>query len=486
MRLIIFIFLFTVSALSQQLYFPPLTGNQWETMPFISAGWDSTKTDSLFTFLEEKNTKAFLVLKDGKIVIEKYFGAFVRDSLWYWASAGKTLTSFLVGLAQQKGHLSIQDTTSKYLGRWTSAPLEKERLITVRNQLTMTSGLNDAVPDHYCTLPECLLYKADAGTRWAYHNGPYTLLDSVMQKAAGQTLNQFFISELRAKTGMTGFFLKSGYNNVFYSTARSMARFGLLILNRGRWDTTAVMSDTAYFREMTNTSQDLNKSYGYLWWLNGKESYMLPQSQFVFPGSMNPYAPDDMISALGKNGQFLSIVPGRNIIMVRMGNAPDSSLVPFLLNNDIWKLLTPVISPVSRAEGNYKVSPFKLEQNYPNPFIVSTNIKYTIPAPSHFIKGEGGAALSPSKWERLGDPGDGLSGSAQVSGTIGTSGDVLVTLKLYDILGREIATLVNEYQYPGAYEVKLNAEELDLSSGIYFYEIKIGGYSAVKKMLVFR
>ncbi|NUN08971.1 MAG: SBBP repeat-containing protein [Ignavibacteriaceae bacterium] len=147
----------------------------------------------------------------------------------------------------------------------------------------------------------------------------------------------------------------------------------------------------------------------------------------------------------------------------------------------LWRNVTNIDS-----EDKAEAISLRLEQNYPNPFIVSTNIKYTIPAPSQFIKGEGGAALSPSKWERLGDPGDGLGGSAQVSGTIGTSGDVLVTLKLYDILGREIATLVNEYQHPGVYEVKLNAKEFDLSGGIYFYEINFGGYSEVKKMLVFR
>ena len=60
------------------------------------------------------------MLKDGKIAIEKYFGTFTKDSLWYWASAGKTLTAFLVGQAQENGLLSISDSTSKYLGSgWT-------------------------------------------------------------------------------------------------------------------------------------------------------------------------------------------------------------------------------------------------------------------------------------------------------------------------------------------------------------------------------
>jgi CubicO group peptidase (beta-lactamase class C family) len=183
--------------LSQSFYSPPVNGSEWQTLSFNSLGWDSTKTDTLYKFLQANNTKAFLLLKNGKIVIEKYFDTFTRDSIWYWASAGKTLTSFLVGLAQQDGYLSINDSTSKYLGRWTSAPLNKESLIKIKHQLSMTSGLNDNVPDPYCTLQSCLIYHSDAGTRWAYHNGPYTLLDSVIQKATGQNLNQYFINKLR-------------------------------------------------------------------------------------------------------------------------------------------------------------------------------------------------------------------------------------------------------------------------------------------------
>ena len=179
----------TVLAQSQNYYFPPTTGTTWETVTPQSLGWCTDKTDSLYNYLESTNSKAFIVLKNGRIVLEKYFGTFTRDSSWYWASAGKTLTGFTVGIAQQEGFLKIQDTTSKYLGRgWTTAPLSKEDKITIRNQLTMTTGLDDGVADVSCTLPSCLQYKADAGTRWAYHNAPYTLLDKVIEAATGSTL----------------------------------------------------------------------------------------------------------------------------------------------------------------------------------------------------------------------------------------------------------------------------------------------------------
>ena len=55
--------------------------------------------------------------------------------------------------------------------------------------------------------------------------------------------------------------------------------------------------------EVTSVSQNINNSYGYLWWLNGKSSFMLPTLQTVFDGSMIPNGPNDMIMALGANDQ---------------------------------------------------------------------------------------------------------------------------------------------------------------------------------------
>ncbi len=441
----------TIRVCAQPLYFPPLTGNHWETSDPAALGWNVAQIEPLYDFLSQNNTKAFLVLKDGKIVLEKYFGTFRQDSLWYWASAGKTLTAILIGIAQQEKYLRITDATSRWLGPgWTSAPHDKENLITVRHQLTMTTGLDDGVSDSYCTEPQCLLYKADAGTRWAYHNGPYTLLDSVIQAATGQTLNQYFSAKVRNKIGMNGGFLKLGYNNVYFSNARSMARFGLLILNKGKWEQTPVLSDSVYFYEMINTSQSLNLSYGYLWWLNGKTSYMLPQTQLVFPGALNKDAPQDMFAALGKNGQLLNIVPSMNLIMVRLGNAPDNSLVPTILNNQIWQRLNAVIGQ-STGVAEVRETPvnFGLLQNYPNPFSAngafgnpSTVISFQLPVSSH------------------------------------------VTLKVFDVNGREVATLMEGEMNAGEHAVKFNAS--NLPSGVYFYRLTAGQFTQTRKALLMK
>ncbi len=359
-----FLFLLSSNLKGQSLYFPPVTGNSWETTPPQSLGWCQERIDSLYNMLGTNNTKAFILLKDGKIVLEQYFNGNVPSAAWYWASAGKSLTAFLVGLAQQDSLLNIHESTSKYLGTgWTACDSASESLITIRNQLTMTSGLDDGVEDHYCTLDTCLVCLAPPGMRWAYHNGPYTLLDQVMEEAAGITMNQFVSQKLRPKTGISGLFVKNGYNNVFYSTARSMARFGLLMLGRGTWNGTPVMTDTAYFHDMIHPSQSINKSYGYLWWLNGQPSYMVPGLQLVLPGFMLPDAPADSYAAMGKNGQFVSVAPTEGIVWIRMGEAPGGSAVPYLLNNTIWDY----INQLPCASSAVKTETDNLFSIYPNP-----------------------------------------------------------------------------------------------------------------------
>jgi len=338
MKQLLFLIIFVCSfqTAKAQLYYPPLVGSTWETTDPATLGWCQDSINSLYDFLEQTNSKAFIVLKNGKIVLEKYFGTFTVDSLWLWNSAGKTLTGFAVGIAQEEGYLSINDTTSDYLGvGWTNLTPTQEEKITIRHQLTMTSGLADT-GDIFCTDPACLNYMADPGTRWAYHNAPYTMLDGVIENATGLTLNQWVTQKIKVPTGMTGLFVPIDYNNIFVSNARSMARFGLLMQSQGIWNGNPVLNDPAYFQQMTTSSQAINPSYGYLTWLNGQSSFMLPQSQFSFPGSPLSQAPADLYSALGKNGQVINISPSEGLVVVRMGDADGVSLVPVIYNDSIW------------------------------------------------------------------------------------------------------------------------------------------------------
>ncbi|MCX6164823.1 MAG: T9SS type A sorting domain-containing protein, partial [Ignavibacteriae bacterium] len=102
---------------------------------------------------------------------------------------------------------------------------------------------------------------------------------------------------------------------------------------------------------------------------------------------------------------------------------------------------------------------FFLSQNYPNPFNPITKIKFNI-APR---------LSSPSPSNTFG---------------LGSSGDPLVTLKVYDILGKEVAILVNEKLKPGEYEVSFDGGSL--SSGIYFYTLSTDNFKETKKMLLIK
>lgn len=352
-------------AQTSALYFPPITGTTWATTAPASLGWCQTPLDSLIAFAGRKGSKSLLILKDGRMVVEHYYGTYTADSAHYWASAGKSLTGTLVGLAQQDGILSINDSTSKYLGRWTSATRAQQRQILIRHQLTMTTGLDDTPPapcDNESTTPGCLLYLTTPATRWAYHTGAYRNLQDVLVQASGATNMTTYTSQrLGTRIGMTGLWA----NDVFYSKARSMARFGLFILARGAWNGTQIMTDTAYFRRMTTPSQTINRSYGYLWWINGQSSYRLPTSQINFPGSVIPSAPADMIAALGKNDQKVYVVPSLGLVVVRQGNSAGASrLAASSFDNDLWAKIMAIFCRPSASAAAAEAAGFLA---FPNP-----------------------------------------------------------------------------------------------------------------------
>lgn len=335
--LLFFATLTLFSVKGQTLYFPPLTGSTWDTIAPQTLNWCQPRIDSLYNYLQVKNTKSFIVLKNGKIVLEKYFGTYTKDSIWYWASAGKSLAGFITGIAQQKGFININNSVNTYLGNgWTSSGLVQESQIKVKDLLQMTSGLNDNPPSP-CTNEDtsktCLLYLTTASTRWAYHTGAYIKTHDLVAAATSSAYNTVTTNWVKSKIGMGG----TWFQNVYYSKARDMARFGLLNLNKGIWAADTVLKDSVYFKDMTNSSQTLNKSYGYLWWLNGKVTGMAPGSQLVFPGPLMSNAPTDMYCALGKNDQKIYVVPSQKLVVIRQGNtAGGFNLAASAFDNTLW------------------------------------------------------------------------------------------------------------------------------------------------------
>jgi CubicO group peptidase (beta-lactamase class C family) len=337
-HILIFYFIMCgVVSKSQSTYFPPLSGQQWDTVSPAVLNWCQPRIDSLYDFLDAHHTKGFIVLKGGKIVLEKYFGSYTIDSIHYWASAGKSLAAALTGIAQEKGFININNPVYQYNGSgWSNAPSAKENLITVKHLLSMTSGLNDSPPSP-CTNEDssksCLTYLADAGMRWAYHTGAYLQVHKIISNATGQNFNLFTTTNLGAQIGLNGLWV----NGVYYSKTRDMARFGLLALNNFIWNNDTIIHDGVYKNDMKATSQNFNLAYGYLWWLNGQSSFMLPGLQFVFPGTLLSNGPTDMYAALGKNDQKIYIVPSQNLVVIRTGDAAYSSQLSItVFDNEMW------------------------------------------------------------------------------------------------------------------------------------------------------
>lgn len=332
-----------IKILDPTMYFPPVENNTWETVTPSSLEWNESNINALNDFLIQNNSKSFMILVNGRIVMEEYYDGHTAQEPWEWNSAGKTLASATTGIAQQNGLIDIDNKVSDYLGEnWTNMDLEKENLITVRNLLTMTSGIDDT---KQLLVKSNLTYVADAGTRWAYGNVFQKLMDVVAESSATDFEN-YFNTNLKAKIGMDGFWNEGTIFTIFHSTTRSMARFGLLSLNNGSWDGEQII-DASFFTECVTTSQNINPSYGYLWWLNGKSQYMLPSDQTVYPGTLIPNAPADTVAAMGAKDQRIYVVPSKNMVVIRMGNASDPQNANFAVSgfdNALWEKINAVIN----------------------------------------------------------------------------------------------------------------------------------------------
>jgi CubicO group peptidase (beta-lactamase class C family) len=306
-------------------------------------GWNQNATQALKNFLIQKNTKSFMILVNGRIVMEEYFDGHTASTAWEWNSAGKTLVAATIGIAQQEGLLQINNKASSFLGtEWTSMPLEKENLITVRHLLSMTAGNDESKQK---VSKSNITYVADAGTRWAYSN-IFQKLTEIVAKASNKTFELYFNEKIKNKTGMDGFWNFGTVFTIYHSTTRSMARFGLLALNKGKWKSEQLINEQ-FFNESISTSQNFNPSYGYFWWLNGKASFMIPNSQTVYQGYLLPNAPADMYSALGANDQKIYVIPSKKMVIVRMGNVADPDEPTFALSgfdNTLWEKINAVIN----------------------------------------------------------------------------------------------------------------------------------------------
>lgn len=304
-----------------ELYFPPVAGDDWQTVTPEEAGWDAARLEEALDFAGGLNSTAVVVLHRGRILAERYWRGWDRHRAAAIASCQKSITAILTGIAQHQGALRITDRVTDHLGRgWTRATPAQEEAITLRHLLTMTSGLDDR-----------LAFEAAPGGRWYYNTPAYYRVKAVIEKATGASLAGYTRRVLWDRIGMqdsswVGELLDAPPGQQHRASVRDMARFGLLVLARGRWDGDMIVEDGAYLDDALSTSQDLNPAYGYLWWLNGKASYVLPGRNRRGDGALIDAAPADLVAALGAGDKKIYVVPSLQLVVARHGDAAGETI----------------------------------------------------------------------------------------------------------------------------------------------------------------
>jgi len=304
--------------------------------------------DQLLDYVQHQNTTGFLVIQDRKILVEKNWpapddpqfrlftyertkdGALLEDV----ASQQKSFVSMLVAIAIDKGLIDVQQPVSFYLGAgWSKASPEQEARIRVINLLNMNSGLGT---DYR--------YQAPPGTVFLYNTQVYAIIKRVVAAAARQPLETITHDWLTGPAGMAdtawrkrpAAFVDVGNPTGLVTSPRDVARFGQILLDGGRAaDGRRIVSESS-LKAMFERSPT-NPSYGRLWWLNGSAYTVRPTGRH--DGPLITAAPADLVGALGALDRRLFVVPGRKLIVVRMGNAVDDKD----FDQQLWLRLDKVI-----------------------------------------------------------------------------------------------------------------------------------------------
>jgi CubicO group peptidase (beta-lactamase class C family) len=316
---------------------PAATGDGWEVSSLAAEGLDGARLTALERSLVEGQYQppdALVVARNGKLVYEQYWNGFGPDTLHDLRSATKSITSLLVGIAIDRGHLPGVDARAlPFFPEYQDLVRGDERKgrITLADLLTMSPGLacddwNPASPGQ-----EDKMYRSRDWLRFllgvpmlhapgevtAYCTGGVVLLGGVVARAAGKAIPDFSREALFAPLGITRFAWKatpSGGTDTgghLRLRARDLAKVGQLLLDEGRWHGTEVVS-SSWVAASTAPHVHLGDSeYGYLWWRN------------TFRVSGTPF---EAIFARGNGGQYLFVFPALRMVAVFVGNHYNSPI----------------------------------------------------------------------------------------------------------------------------------------------------------------
>lgn len=275
---------------------------------------------------EGVNTTALLVLQDNRVVAEEYAAGFDRDTPQRTWSVGKSLAGTVIGAAVQRGEADVEAEAA--ISDWRS-PGDPRRRITLDQLMRMASGLTSdtagnrtdalyfggvGIDEQVTTWPLI----ARPGTRYRYANND-TLL-AVLSIAP--TFERHPPVDLFRRLGMHDTWAETDWRGNYmlssqvWTTARDLARFGRLYLNDGLVGGERILPEgwRDYVSRPSGPQPGGAQGYGATFWLmNNSEG-----------------VPADTISANGNRGQYVIIVPSRNIVIVRRGEDPTGSRFDFI------------------------------------------------------------------------------------------------------------------------------------------------------------
>jgi CubicO group peptidase (beta-lactamase class C family) len=256
-------------------------------------------------------------------------------------SSTKSVISILTGIAYDQHKLKLDDPIGKYLPKgWSDAG---HRAITIRDLLTETSGLDEAILSEFATigldpniaeeaLAQPLTHRP--GTHFEYSQRTPDLLAYVVQRAVGQDLQAYAQKYLFGPVGIpksSYIWLRDrahntyGYANLFMPPVH-FAKLGLMMQHGGTWHGKRLLSN-AYISKL-RTPTKTNGCYGYLFWVNGGKtctSANIPAAQTV-DGQLIGSAPKDLYAMVGALQQNNFIIPSLHMTVTWTGVLGDTSL----------------------------------------------------------------------------------------------------------------------------------------------------------------
>jgi CubicO group peptidase (beta-lactamase class C family) len=275
---------------------------------------------------DQKKTRAVLVIYKGKILNESYAEGFDKNTLMHGWSMTKSITSTIYGVLQNQGKIDIHTQTG--IKEWATDQRSK---ITLNNLLQMNSGLSwDEEYFNISDVTKMLYLESDMGSSqiknqlvgksdslWNYSSGTTNILSGPLLKSrfkSHQEYLDFWYKDLIDRIGMHSMVIETDLSGSFigssyaWATTRDWAKFGLLYLNEGNWNGEQVLDSSwvKYAATPTNTSEG---RYGAQFWLNA--------------GGHHPDVPLDMYSCNGFKGQYVFIIPSKQLVVVRLGLVSD-------------------------------------------------------------------------------------------------------------------------------------------------------------------